>query len=92
MTHLEQGGSEHRPPSKEDVHHGGLQDSLSEGGQPGTPTVFVGGVRAGFEVERLVGVDLEDEVAFDGWNRRRIVHTDARDCTLSGNRVASGRG
>ena len=70
VTHLELVGAVHGPPSKKVVHHCGLQDFLSEGGQAGTSAVFIGRDRAWLEVERLVGVDLEDEVAFDGRNRR----------------------
>lgn len=70
MTHPELAGVVHRPPSEEIVHHNRIQDFLSEGGQPGTSTVFIGGDRTRLHVERLVGVDFEHELALDGRERR----------------------
>ena len=91
MTHLELGGGVHGPPSEEIGHHSRLQDFLSEGSQAGTPTVFIASDRARPGVEGLVCVDFEHELALDGGDGWQIIHTDARDCTLSGNRIGCGR-
>jgi hypothetical protein len=70
MTHLKLVGAEHGPPSEEVVHHGRHQDLVTEGGQPGTPPVFVDSDGARFGVEALVRVYFEHELAVDGRNRR----------------------
>ena len=70
MTHLELVGAVHGPPSEEIIHHSRFKDFLSETGQPGTSTVFIGSDRTWLGVEALVCVDLEHELALDGRDRR----------------------
>ena len=69
MTHLELNSTVHGPPSGQIGHNGRLQNFLAEGGQSGTSTMFIGSDGTRFGVEALVCVDLEHELAFDGWNR-----------------------